>query len=163
MGFRRRKRPDHLSEARPRYDTIRVLRGRSDEQGRSDIETRLTFEVDGHTSARLRRAARDREQSPESLLADMLQSGLEQEIRRAHAEATLETLTPREQEVIWLAARGYTNRQMADALVISPETVKTHIRSVLAKFGLRSKAELRLLLLDLGLRWWQEHRPQSPS
>jgi DNA-binding CsgD family transcriptional regulator len=40
-------------------------------------------------------------------------------------------------------------------LVISPETVKTHVRHVLEKFNVRSKAELRLQLLDLGVRWWE--------
>jgi DNA-binding CsgD family transcriptional regulator len=40
--------------------------------------------------------------------------------------------------------------------VISSETVKSHIHNVLLKFGLRSKSDLRLLLLDLGIRWWQD-------
>ncbi len=55
-----------------------------------------------------------------------------------------------------LAARGHTNRQIATALVVSPETVKTHVRNILLKLGLHSKADLRLLMLDLGLRWWQD-------
>jgi len=73
---------------------------------------------------------------------------------RVHAEHALASLTPREQEVTCLAARGQTNHQIADALVISSETVKSH--NVLIKFGLRSKSDLRLLLLDLGIRWWQD-------
>ena len=63
-----------------------------------------------------------------------------------------------ERQVVLLTRRGLTNRQIAAALVISPETVKTHVRHALEKFGLSSKAELRLLLLDLGSG---KRRPQS--
>ena len=73
-----------------------------------------------------------------------------------HTEAVLDSLTPREVEVLWRAARGHTNRQIAAALVMSPETVKTHVHNILHKLDLRSKADLRLLMLDLGLRWWQD-------
>jgi DNA-binding CsgD family transcriptional regulator len=87
------------------------------------------------------------------LITNLLARGLEQEALRAQAETTLSILTPREQEVAWLTARGHTNQQIAETLVISPETVKTHVRHVLDKFRVRSKADLRLLLLDLGVRW----------
>ena len=116
----------------------------------------LTVEVNAELSTRLRRAARARARSPEMLVSDLLERGLEQETLRVHAERALASLTPREQEVTWLAARGQTNRQIADALVISSETVKSHVHNVLLKFGLRSKSDLRLLLLDLGIRWWQD-------
>jgi DNA-binding NarL/FixJ family response regulator len=117
---------------------------------------RWTVEVSAELSTRLRRAARARARSPEMLVNDILERGLEQETLRVHAEHALASLTPREQEVTWLAARGQTNHQIADTLVISPETVKSHIHNVLLKFGLRSKSDLRLLLLDLGMRWWQD-------
>lgn len=157
MRYRRRTRSAHRPKAGDERGAIRILReGVAGQTPPPPSQTRLIFEVDGHTAVRLRQAARTRAQSPEMLLTDLLQRGLEQEMRRTHAEGVMATLTPREEEVTWLAARGLTNRQMAEALFISTETVKTHIRSVLAKFALRSKAELRLLLLDLGLRWWQE-------
>jgi len=117
---------------------------------------RLTVEVNADLSTRLRRVARTRARSPEMLVNDILERWLEQETLRVHAEHALASLTPREQEVTWLAARGQTNHQIADALVISSETVKSHIHNVLIKFGLRSKSDLRLLLLDLGIRWWQD-------
>jgi DNA-binding NarL/FixJ family response regulator len=115
-----------------------------------------SLEVDAELFARLRRAARSRRSSPQALARDLLARGLVQESLRAHAEAVLASLTPREAEVLWRAARGHTNRQIAQALVISPETVKTHVRNILLKLGLHSKADLRLLMLDLGLRWWQD-------
>ena len=122
---------------------------------RSQDQPRALVELDPELFARLRRAARLRRSSPQMLARDLLARGLEQEALRAHARAVLGSLTPREAEVVWRAARGHTNRQIAAALVISPETVKTHVRNILLKLGLHSKAQLRLLMLDLGLRWWQ--------
>jgi DNA-binding CsgD family transcriptional regulator len=123
---------------------------------RAHAQPHPSIEVEPDLFARLRRAARARYSSPQALARDLLARGLEQEALKAHAEAVLGSLTPREAEVLWRAAYGHTNRKIADALVISPETVKTHVRNILLKLGLRSKADLRLLMLDLGLRWWQD-------
>lgn len=112
--------------------------------------------MDPDLTAQLRLAAHTRDQSLEALIAEMLLQGLEREALRARAHSILQSLTPREREVAGLAARGRTNPQIAEVLVISPETVKTHVRHVLEKFGLRRKMDLRLLLLDLGIRWWSE-------
>jgi DNA-binding NarL/FixJ family response regulator len=111
---------------------------------------RHTLNLDGELWTRLRRTAQARDQPLEGLAADLLARGLDQEAQRVRAEASLESLTPREQQVALLTRRGLTNRQIATVLVISPETVKTHVRHTLEKFGLHSKAELRLLLLELG-------------
>jgi RNA polymerase sigma factor (sigma-70 family) len=111
---------------------------------------RLVFEADAELGEALRHAARARGQEPERLASDLLQQALAQEVRQMRARAALASLTPRQQEVARLAARGQTNRQIAQALVVSPETVKTHVRHALDKFGLRSKTELRLMLLDVG-------------
>jgi DNA-binding CsgD family transcriptional regulator len=58
------------------------------------------------------------------------------------------TLTRREREVLDLIASGSTNREMAESLVVSPETVKTHVRHVLNKFGVSRKTEIRALIRD---------------
>ncbi|HKZ55714.1 MAG TPA: helix-turn-helix transcriptional regulator [Anaerolineales bacterium] len=121
-------------------------------------DQRLIFEVDADLSAQLRLAARERDQPPQDLAADLLIQGLEHESLRAQAERVLASLTRREQEVARLAARGQTNQQIAETLVVSTETVKTHVRNVLGKFGVRSKVELRVLFLDLGIRWWDGTR-----
>jgi DNA-binding CsgD family transcriptional regulator len=65
-------------------------------------------------------------------------------------------LTPREQEVSALTCLDLTNIEIAECLGISPETVKTHIRNVLAKFNLRSKGELRRILEDWDFNIWVE-------
>ena len=52
-----------------------------------------------------------------------------------------ELLTPREREVIELIARGFRNREIANALVISDSTTKVHVRHVFQKLGVRTRAE----------------------
>jgi DNA-binding CsgD family transcriptional regulator/tetratricopeptide (TPR) repeat protein len=52
------------------------------------------------------------------------------------------TLTPREEDVAELVARGLTNRQIASELSISEHTAATHVRRILKKLGLRSRVEL---------------------
>jgi DNA-binding CsgD family transcriptional regulator len=113
---------------------------------------RLLFEADEELADELRLAARARGQAPEALAADLIARGLSQEARRAEAEAVLRALTHRERQVAWLAAAGQTNRQIAQALVVSPETVKTHVAHVLHKLGVRSKMDLRVLAMDVDLR-----------
>jgi len=115
----------------------------------------LQLELDPELSARLRQAAARRGRPPQALVHDLLTDGLDQGLRRSQAKAVLDQLTPRQQQVAKLTTRGYTNHQIAEALVVSPETVKTHIRHVLEKFDVASKADLRVLLLDLKIRWWE--------
>lgn len=54
----------------------------------------------------------------------------------------LETLTPRELEVVQLVARGQTNAEVANALFISLGTVKAHLGSITAKLGARNRVEI---------------------
>jgi DNA-binding NarL/FixJ family response regulator len=117
-------------------------------------QAQLRLELDPELSGRLRRAAEQRGRPLQALVYDLLIDGLERALRRRQAQATLDQLTPRQQQVAKLTVRGYTNHQIAEALVVSPETVKTHIRHVLEKFDVASKADLRVLLLDLKIRWW---------
>jgi DNA-binding CsgD family transcriptional regulator len=57
-------------------------------------------------------------------------------------ERAADPLSPRESEVVQLVAQALTNRQIAARLVLSERTVETHVRSVLAKLGLRSRTEI---------------------
>ncbi|MBM3145900.1 MAG: helix-turn-helix transcriptional regulator [Chloroflexi bacterium] len=77
--------------------------------------------------------------------------------RRA-AAANLEqwrSLTPRERQVTALTCLGLTNRQIALRMNITPDTVRTHLRNVQRKFGLRTKLELRNALVDWDFQAWQ--------
>jgi non-specific serine/threonine protein kinase len=61
---------------------------------------------------------------------------------RLSGSVTTPLLTRREQEVAVLIARGYTNRQIATTLVITPRTADTHVRNVLTKLELHSRAQV---------------------
>ncbi|MFG3435719.1 AAA family ATPase [Nonomuraea sp. NPDC047897] len=64
--------------------------------------------------------------------------------RRLDAPARpLSTLSPREEQVVRLAAGGLTNREIAESLVLSPRTVEVHVANALRKLGLSSRRQLR--------------------
>jgi len=60
-------------------------------------------------------------------------------------------LTPREVEVLGLVAQGLTNAEVAGALFVTVETVKTHLRALLAKSGSRHRTELVVRAYEAGL------------
>ncbi|MDQ0681417.1 DNA-binding NarL/FixJ family response regulator [Streptomyces achromogenes] len=63
----------------------------------------------------------------------------------------LEALTSRERESVALAAHGLSNDEVADRLVISPATAKTHINRAMAKLHVRDRAQLVVLAYEAGL------------
>jgi DNA-binding NarL/FixJ family response regulator len=69
----------------------------------------------------------------------------------AAEQARLATVSERETEVIRLLARGMTNREIAEQLVVSEPTVKSHISHVLVKLGLRDRTQAVILAYEAGL------------
>jgi DNA-binding NarL/FixJ family response regulator len=65
--------------------------------------------------------------------------------------SVLEDLTPREREVMALAAEGLSNEEIANRFVLSPATVKTHVNRAMMKVGVRDRAQLVVLAYESGL------------
>ena len=71
--------------------------------------------------------------------------------KRREMDSQLESLTPREKEVLRLMAEGMSSRDIAARLGISYTTVRTHIRSLGSKLGVHSKLEVIVKARELGL------------
>jgi len=62
-----------------------------------------------------------------------------------------DTLTPREREILKLIAEGYKNREMAEALFISPKTVQKHRANLMEKLDLHNTAALTVFAIEKGI------------
>jgi DNA-binding NarL/FixJ family response regulator len=98
----------------------------------------------------IRAAAAGRNLIPAEAIANAL--ARDREIAREHSRQAelLGSLTPREKEILALMAQGADNRAVADRLHISYATVRTHVRSILAKLGARSQLDAVAKAAQLG-------------
>jgi DNA-binding NarL/FixJ family response regulator len=64
---------------------------------------------------------------------------------------TVDALTDREREVLVLVAQGLSNQQIANALVISERTARTHVSNILSKLGVASRTQAALLAIREGI------------
>lgn len=72
-------------------------------------------------------------------------------LREVQVPDSPEKLTQRETEVLRLLARGMSNKEIGDSLVIGIKTVKTHVSSILSKLGLPSRTQAALYAVRIGL------------
>jgi DNA-binding NarL/FixJ family response regulator len=63
----------------------------------------------------------------------------------------MESLTNREREVVALVAHGLSNDEIAEAMVLSPATAKTHVSRAMIKLGARDRAQLVVFAYQTGL------------
>lgn len=115
----------NLVEDRPRHPALPV----------ADAGTRLRSEV---------RAGR---LDPDAVEAVLASAGLETAVRRPRPAG----LTGRQVEVLRLVARGLTNRQVADRLVISTRTAEHHVQDVYTRIGVSTRAGAALFAMEHGL------------
>jgi DNA-binding NarL/FixJ family response regulator len=87
----------------------------------------------------------------EALLDPQIAGRVMEEVAHPPATGDVASLTPREREVLGLLGRGLSNRELADTLVVSEKTVKTHVSNILMKLGVHDRTQAALLAVREGL------------
>jgi LuxR family maltose regulon positive regulatory protein len=95
---------------------------------------------------------RERKRGPTPYLDSLLDAFAQQEgAAQATQPLTSDHISPREREVLHLLAQGCSNQEIADALVVTVETVKRHVSSLLAKLGVDNRTQAAMRAHALGL------------
>ncbi|MBI3153382.1 MAG: helix-turn-helix transcriptional regulator [Chloroflexi bacterium] len=128
------------------------------ETKKGDDEPRI-FLQDEEIISLVRKVAKQQGRSEEEIITDFTKAGWDQLQEKTEMVERWGSLSRREQQVVALICLGYRNYQIAEILVIAPETVKTHLQNIFAKFNLRSSKELRLVLKDWNFaEWWEQNQ-----
>jgi DNA-binding NarL/FixJ family response regulator len=117
---------------------------------------RRYFRLEADLARSIRSMAQQQRRSEEEVASDLLNEALVQRQAAGEKLRRWRDLSPREQQVAAFICLNYTNAEIAHRLVVSPQTVKTHVRSLLWKFGLNSKQELREKLSEWDFRAFME-------
>ena len=119
-----------------------------------------TYHFDASESLRvtLSTLATDEGRPEDELIPDILVAGLTQYEAKERLWNTWETLSAREKDVAAFVCLGYTNRQIAARLNISPYTVKDRLSSVFRKFDVQNRNDLRLLLSIWDFSEWERQK-----
>ena len=119
--------------------------------------SRRDFDFDVRTLESLRVIAEREQRTPQEVAAQLVDDAMRHQERINGILVLWELLSPREQQVAALICLGYTNRQIAQKLRVSPETIKTHVAHILMKFNLPNREELRRQLVNWDFREWEEN------
>jgi two-component system, NarL family, nitrate/nitrite response regulator NarL len=99
-------------------------------------------------------------QSHEEIVIDTIVDGVRYLLIRMSAPIpALVSLTPREQEIVRMVAKGYPNKTIAGILNISTWTVGTHLRRIFAKLGVASRAAMIARIMEEHPMW--DHLPTA--
>ncbi len=173
IALARRRRPDViLMDVRmPDLDGIAATRELSATLPSARVLILTTFEEDDYIFGGLRAGASGfllKRTRPEELIAavhtiaageSLLSPSVTRRVIDRMAEqpdagigaAELDELTPRERDVLDLLTRGLSNAEIADALVVEPSTVKTHVKRILMKLGLRDRVQAVIYAYEHGV------------
>lgn len=103
----------------------------------------LAYVLKESSSAELAEAIRTVVSGRRYLSAQLSERAIEVYMKAAQEEESPSNmLTPREREVLHMAAQGYTNAQIAESLYIGQRTVETHRNNIMRKLGLRNQTDL---------------------
>lgn len=128
------------------------------EKKKGEEEPRI-FLKDEEIVTLIRKVAQQQGRSEEEVITDFTKAGWDQLQQENEMAERWDSLSQREQQVAALICLNYRNYQIAEKLVIAPETVKTHLQNIFAKFNLRSSKELRLVLKDWNFtEWWEQNQ-----
>jgi ATP/maltotriose-dependent transcriptional regulator MalT len=117
------------------------------------------FLQDEELIAVIKDVAKQQSRAEEDVMAEFTKVGLNQFLTQKELEDRWSSLSHREQQVVALICLGYRNYEIAQTLVIAPETVKKHLQHIFDKFHLRSSKELRFALKDWDFNdWWENNR-----
>jgi DNA-binding CsgD family transcriptional regulator len=105
-----------------------------------------TYNLNSDLHIRIADLAQQEQLSPEEITEQLLNQALNQRYAAAETWQRWLTLTRREQQVAALASLRYTNAEIATHLGVSIDTIRSHIRNILVKFGVTSRKQLEMLL-----------------
>jgi len=105
-----------------------------------------TYNLNSDLHLRIADLAQQEQLTPEEITEQLLSQALHQRYAVSETWQRWLTLSRREQQVAALASFGYTNAEIATYLGISIDTIRSHIRNVLVKFGVTSRKQLEILL-----------------
>ena len=130
--------------------------------GLIDESAERKYELDENLRVWIEEIAYQERRPVEEIAADLLQEAVDQRQNATLHLQLWQELSPRQQDIAALTCLGYTNQQIAIRLHLSPETIKTHLRGILKKFGVKKKFELSQLLSDLDFSAWERPSPIPP-
>jgi DNA-binding CsgD family transcriptional regulator len=109
---------------------------------------------DAEVASFLHEIASQEQREVEAVANDLLHFAITEQQKDEEKLALWERLSPREKQVAALACLGHTNPEIGKLMVISTNTVKTHMRNLLEKVNVSSKAELSKLFAGWEFEAW---------